>query len=216
MTKNSTKVWLKSYLRPLRRNINEVIVISVFINFLALAAPIFTLQIYDRIVGYNGFSTLQGLVIGIVIIVLFDFILRQARSRILQNTALQIDVDISRKLFNKLMSLPMQTLEKQPSAYWLTVFYDADTIREVISGKTATLIADLPFAFLFLVIICIIATPIAWVFLIVIPIFMFFLWHSAAVTAAANQTEQEIPCRIRIPYTEPSEIIHLFVYLLKL
>jgi ATP-binding cassette subfamily C protein LapB len=191
MAKKSTITWLNSFLRPLRQTFNEVIAMSAFINILALAVPIFTLQIYDRVVGYNGFSTLQGLVVGMIIIVLFDFILRQARSRILQNLALRIDVYVSRKLFNKFVSLPMQTLENQPSAYWLSLFSDADNIRETLSGKTATLIIDVPFAILFLIIILFIATPVAWVFLIVLFIFTFFAWHSSNVIAEVNQVEKK-------------------------
>jgi ATP-binding cassette subfamily C protein LapB len=191
MVENTTKAWVVPFLRPLRQTFNEVVVTSVFINILALAVPIFILQVYDRVVGHNGFSTLQGLVVGIIIVVLFDFILRQTRSHILQNIALRIDVYVSRKLFNKFMSVPLQTLEDQPSSYWLSLFYDADTIREALSGKTATLIADIPFVFLFLIIICFIATPIAWVILIVIPVFIFFLWHASTVVADVNQAKQK-------------------------
>ena len=153
MVEHSTTAWLNSFLRPLRQTFNEVVAMSVFVNILALAVPIFTMQVYDRVVGYNGFSTLQGLVVGMIIIVLFDYILRQARSRVMQTVALRIDVHVGRKLFNKFMSLPMQTLEGQPSAHWLALFRDADTIRNTLSGKSAILITDLPFAILFLIII---------------------------------------------------------------
>ena len=191
MAENSTTAWLNSFLMPLRPTFNEVVALSVFINILALALPIVTLQIYDRVISYNGFSTLQGLIVGMTIVVIFDFVLRQARSRILQNVALRIDVYVSRKLFNKLMSLPMQTLEDEPSAHWLSLFRDADTIRYVLSSKSATLIADIPFVLFYLIIIFVIATPIAWVFLMVLLIFMFFAWQAAAAVTAANNSEQK-------------------------
>lgn len=164
---------------------------SAFVNILALAVPIFTLQVYDRVVGHNGFSTLKGLIIGMVIIVVFDFVLRQARSRILQTVALRIDVQVGRKLFNKFMSLPLQMLESQPSAHWLSLFRDADVVRNTLSGASAILIADLPFAIFFLIIIFIIATPVAWILLVVMPVFMFVAWRSSNVMYAANQAERE-------------------------
>lgn len=163
---------------------------SAFINILALAVPIFTLQVYDRVVGHSGISTLQGLVIGMIIVVVFDYVLRQARSRVMQTVALRIDVQVGRKLFNKFMSLPLQTLEGKPSAHWLALFRDADTVRNTLSGASAILVADLPFAILFLIIIFVIATPVAWVLLIVMPIFMFVAWRSSNVMAAANQAER--------------------------
>jgi ATP-binding cassette, subfamily C, bacterial LapB len=191
MAENSTSTWLNPFLRPLRQTFNEIVAMSVFINILALAVPIFTLQVYDRVVGHVGFSTLQGLVVGMIVIVVFDFILRQARSRILQNLALRIDVYVSRKLFNKLVSLPMQTLENQPAAYWVSFFSDADTIREALSGKSATLITDLPFVMLFLIIILVIATPVAWVFLIVLSTSMFFAWRFSTAIEGLNQAERQ-------------------------
>jgi ATP-binding cassette subfamily C protein LapB len=191
MAENSTKTWLNPFLKPLRQTINEVVAMSAFINILALAVPIFTLQVYDQVVGHNGFSTLQGLVVGMIIIVVFDFILRQARSRILQNLALRIDVYVSQKLFNKFVSLPMQTLENKPSAYWLSLFSDADNIRDTLSGKSATLVADLPFAILFFIVILVIATPVAWVLLMALSIFMFCAWRSSAVIAAVNRAEHK-------------------------
>jgi ATP-binding cassette, subfamily C, bacterial LapB len=190
MAENSTTSWLKPFLKPLRPTFNEVVAMSAFVNILALAVPIFTLQVYDRVVGHNGISTLKGLVVGMIIIVVFDYILRQARSRIMQTVALRIDVQVGRKLFNKFMSLPLQTLEAEPSAHWLSLFRDADTVRNTLSGASAILIADLPFAVLFLIIIFVIATPVAWVLLIVMPIFMFVAWRSSSVMAAANQAER--------------------------
>ena len=164
---------------------------SAFVNLLALAVPIFTMQVYNRVVAHNGISTLKGLVVGMIIIVLFDYILRQARSRIMQTIALRIDVQVGRKLFNKFMSLPLQKLESEPSAHWLALFRDADAVRNTLSGASAILIADLPFAILFLVIIFAIATPIAWVLLIVMPVFMFVAWRSSAVMSVANQAERQ-------------------------
>ena len=177
------KTWLKPFLKPLRRTLNEVVALSVFINILALALPVITLQIYDRVIIHNGFSTLQGLVVGTIIIVLFDFSLRQGRARILQNVALRIDVYVSRKLFSKFMSLPIKTLEDQPSAHWLSLFQDSDTIRHVLSGKSVVLIADIPFVLFYLIMIFVIAKPLAWIFLIILPIFMFFAWHAVNVIA---------------------------------
>ena len=80
---------------------------SAFVNLLALAVPIFTLQVYDRVVGSGGISTLEGLLIGMVIVLVFDYILRQSRSRIMQRIAMRVDIIIGRKLFDKVMSLPL-------------------------------------------------------------------------------------------------------------
>ena len=191
MSDPESSAWLKSLLKPLRPIFREVLAMSFFVNMLALAVPIFTLQVYDRVVASGGISTLQGLVVGMFLVLVFDYVLRMARSRIMQTVALRVDVEVGRMLFSKVMALPLRTLESQPGAYWQSLFRDVDTIRNTLSGPSAVLVADLPFAILFLVLIFVIAAPIAWVLLIIVPMFMFVAWRSGNVLAAANKAERE-------------------------
>jgi len=164
---------------------------SFFVNMLALAVPIFTMQVYNRVVGSAGISTLQGLVIGMILVLIFDYILRQSRARLLQTVALRVDVELGRRLFRKLMRLPLQTLESRPSAHWSSLFRDVDMVRNTLSGASALLLADLPFAILFLVLIFVIAAPVAWVLLIMLPVFMIVAWRSSSVMAEASGEERQ-------------------------
>ena len=59
------KAWLKPILEPLRPVMRELLTASLFINLMALAVPIFVMQVYDRVIGHNGVATLKGLVIGV-------------------------------------------------------------------------------------------------------------------------------------------------------
>jgi PrtD family type I secretion system ABC transporter len=191
MFSSLTSAWLKPFIRPLKPVFREVAAMSAFINLLALAVPVFTMQVYNRVIASGAMSTLEGLVIGMVIIIVFDYVLRQSRSRILQTVALRIDVSIGKQLFNKVVSMPLDILEKLPGVHWQSLFRDVDTVRNTLSGSTAVLIADLPFAFLFLGIIFIIAPSIAWVLLVALPIFMFVAWRAGNVMANANKKERK-------------------------
>lgn len=183
--------WLLPIIKPLKRTFKEVMAMSFFVNMLALAVPVFVLQVYDRVVFHAGIETLQGLVIGVVLVLVFDYSLRQARSKIMQRVALRIDVNVGRKLFQQFTSLPLQTLESKPTAYWQTLFRDVDTVRNTLSGGTAILLVDLPFVFLFLALILTLALPIAWVFLIILPCFLFVAWRSGNVMNSANAEERK-------------------------
>ena len=141
--------WLRDYTEPLRPIYREVLVMSLFINLLALAVPMFILQVYDRVIFHAGLTTLQGLAIGIIIVIVFDYILRQARSRLMQKAALRIDVGMGKKLFDKVLALPLPDLERRPNAFWLSLFRDIETVRNTLSGPSAVLLTDLPFALLF-------------------------------------------------------------------
>lgn len=164
---------------------------ALFVNILALAVPVFVLQVYDRVVFHAGLSTLQGLALGMVVVLLFDLILRQSRARLLQKVALRVDIEVGRRLFGKLMCLPLQTLESRSSAYWQALFRDVDLVRNTVSGASALLMADLPFALLFLVLIFAIAAPVAWILLIILPLFLLVAWKSGTTMVAANREERD-------------------------
>lgn len=191
MSEEAGRTWLKPILKPLMPVFREVVAMSAFVNLLALATPIFTLQVYDRVVGTGGLSTLWGLVIGMALVVLFDLALKQARSRIMQTVALRVDVIVGRHLFNKLVSLPLHQLEGKPASYWQSLFRDVDVVRNTVSGGSAILICDLPFTIMFFTLIWVIAAPIAWVLLIILPLFMFVAWRSGNVMSQANAAERE-------------------------
>ena len=163
---------------------------SLFVNLMALAVPVFVLQIYDRVVFHAGLNTLYGLVIGMAVVLVFDWILRQSRARILQTVAARADVEVGRRLFNKMMALPLPTLESRPAAFWHALFRDVDTVRNTVSGASAVLLCDLPFTILFLGLVFVIAEPIAWVLLVMLPIFVFVAWRSGSVMASASRSEQ--------------------------
>lgn len=185
------KAWLGPLVAPLRPALREVMAVSLFVNVLALGLPIYVLQIYDRVVFYQGFSTLYGLTAGILVVLGFDFVLRQARSRILQRAAMLIDVRLGERLYDKIAALPLRALEARPSNYWLTLFRDAETVRNVFSGPTAVLATELPFVGLFIVLIFIIAQPVAWVLLVAAPIFMLLAWVSGRIMDRATGRERD-------------------------
>ncbi len=182
--------WLQPVLRPMRPVFAEMLVVSLFVNALALALPVFVQQVYDRVVGHSGVSTLKGLVIGMAVLLCFDFVLRQTRARIMQTVALRIDVEVGRMLYDKLVALPLRTLEVRPAAYWQQLFRDADTVRNTLSGASVLLILDLPYVLLFLAAIFAIAGPIALVFVAVFPLFLALAWRSGATLASASETER--------------------------
>ena len=190
MSDSSERSWLKPFLKPMKPVFREIVAMSLFINLLAMTTPIFTLQVYDRVIGSGGLSTLAGLVIGMFFVLIFDFILRFSRSRIMQRVALRVDVLVGKQLFDKLMAVPLDMLEAKPANHWQSLYRDVDTVRNTLSGASALLVVDLPFAFMFLGLIIIIAAPIAVVLLVILPLFMFVAWKSGNTMAAANQAER--------------------------
>lgn len=183
--------WLRFALGESRGAFRDLVLISLFINLLVLSIPVFVLQVYDRVVFHSGMTTLQGLVIGMGLVIGFDFVLRQARSRVFQSVALRVDAAVGRALFSKVVSLPLRILESRPTTFWQTVFRDVDAVRNALSGPSAALMLDLPFAALFFTVVLIIAPPVAWVLLVFVPLFMILAWRSGKVMRRAASEERE-------------------------
>ncbi|MFN3075952.1 MAG: peptidase domain-containing ABC transporter [Alphaproteobacteria bacterium] len=181
--------WLAEIVTPLLPTFHEVVVISLFVNLLAMASPIFVMQVYDRVVTHHGISTLAGLVLGMMILALFDYVLRQTRSRIMQTIALRLDVQVGQRLFNKMMALPLRYLEMRHGSHWHGLFQDAEVIRNTLSGSSALLIADMPFLLLFIALLFIVAEPIVVVMLVSLAIFSVIAWRSG--TAVRKSTDEE-------------------------
>jgi ATP-binding cassette, subfamily C, bacterial LapB len=183
--------WLGPMLAPVRPALREVVALSFFVNLLALATPVFVLQVYDRVVYFAGLGTLVGLTAGMAIVVAFDYVVRQARARVLQAAAIKLDIAITRRLYDKLAVAKLTELESRPAGFWLLLFRDIETIRNTLSGATAALVGDLPFAILFLGLVFLIATPIAWVLLLVVAGFVLLAWGSGAMVQGAAEGEKQ-------------------------
>jgi ABC-type bacteriocin/lantibiotic exporter with double-glycine peptidase domain len=182
--------FLLSLARPLFPHLRELVLISLFVNLLALAAPVFTLQVYDRVVFHAGLSTLQGLAIGMVLVVAFDFALRQGRAKLMQRVALKLDVALGKRLYDKLTGLPLRLLEARPTAFWQTLFRDAAEVRNLIGGPNAVLLVDLPFVLLALGLIFVIAAPIVWVLAVALLAFLGLAWWSSHAVSRASRIER--------------------------
>lgn len=181
---------LPELLRSLWPQYRELAFLSLFINVLALAVPLFVLQVYDRVVFFAGISTLQALVFGVAIAIGFDFVLRQARSRVLQRASVRVDAALSGRLYEKLSQLPLRDLERSEGARWLVLQRDVERVRNTLGGQPVVLAVDVPFALLFLALIAVIALPILWIVLLAVPAFIFVALYSSRVAATSGQTEQ--------------------------
>lgn len=183
--------WLKAIVAPSRGAFREVLFLSLFINLLALAVPIFVQQVYNRVIYYHGISTLVAMLIGVAIAIGFDYAVRQARARMMQRVALRIDVELGRRLYDKLAALPLSTIEARPAGFWQALYRDAELVRNVFSGPTAVLLMDLPFAVIFLALIWVIAPPVVYVLLAALPIFLAFAALSGDSLGRATRAERK-------------------------
>jgi len=145
------------------------------INCFALASTLYIMNVYDRVIPNGAFETLWVLSIGALIVYIFDFIMKNMRSYFLDVAGRKADVKISAKLFEQLLGM---TLTSRPASAGVLAsnMREFETIRDFFTSATMAALIDLPFSLFFIIIIAVIAGPLAIIPLVAIPIVILCGW----------------------------------------
>jgi len=161
--------WFWSALKANKSIYMEVVLGALFINIFALASPLFTMNVYDRVVPNNATDTLWVLAIGISIAYFFDFLLKNMRSMFLDIAGRRADVRLSSSIFEQVLGMKLS--QRPGSAGVLTSnMREFETLREFFTSATMVTLIDLPFALMFVVVMFILGGPVALVPAIIMPI----------------------------------------------
>ena len=136
---------------------------------LALAMPLFTMSVYDRVIPNGAIPSLIALSVGMGIAVVFDFVLRAVRSRMIDVTGKTMDVVLAANIFEHVMAVKMA---QRPASVGILAnqLRDFDSVREFFTSGSIVSATDLLFAMLFLAVLFTIAGPLAWIPLIMLPV----------------------------------------------
>jgi len=157
--------WFFEPLKSSWRAYVEVGVLSFFINLFALALPLFTMNVYDRVIPNFATETLIVLASGVGIIFLFEFILKSARVYILENTGKKIGKYLEELLLERMLGVQTQ-YDKLLSGAKANLFKELQQVKEFFTSRTMVQILDLPFFFIAVIVIYMISPMIALVPLI--------------------------------------------------
>lgn len=139
-----------------------VAVAAGMINLLALASPLFIMNVYDRVLPNLALPTLWALASGVAIALLFDAALKQARSSLLDRTGNRVDMQIGAELFARILRIRMDAFPAGTGALANTV-REAETVREFFTSASLVAVTDMLFIGLFLVVLWMISGPLALV-----------------------------------------------------
>ena len=141
--------WFWSEVWKVRGEFWPVLLAALIVNLLAFAMPLFTMNVYDRVIPNKAVATLWVLALGVGLALIFDFTLRIARSRLIDEVARTLDAKLSQKLFEKVMNLPMADRQGSTGALARRVS-DYEMVRDFFASTTVVLAVDLTFMLLFL------------------------------------------------------------------
>lgn len=154
--------WFWNELYRVRRSFYPVLGAALMINLLGFALPLFTMNVYDRVLPNKAVSTLWVLAIGAMLAFAIEFTLRLARSTLLDDLSKELDVKLSEKIFAKVLSIPM-TDRRGSTGMLARRVSEFETVRDFFASTTIVLIVDVVFLFLFLIMIAALA---GWLVLI--------------------------------------------------
>ncbi|MDK9736926.1 type I secretion system permease/ATPase [Vibrio sp. D404a] len=140
----------------------DVLIASILINLFAIAAPMFTRLVYDKVVPNLAFETLWVLASGIFVVFLFDLLLKLMRSYFIDIAGKKSDILISSKLFSKVLGIRMEAKPASVGAFAKNL-QEFESIREFFTSATIGSLIDLPFALLFLTLIWLMAGDLVYV-----------------------------------------------------
>ena len=148
--------WFWSEVYKVRREFWPVMLAALVVNLLALSVPLFTMNVYDRVIPNKAIPTLWVLAIGVMLALGFDFALRIARSQLVDEIGRRLDARYSQKLFEKVMNLPMAQRQGSTGAFAKRVS-EYENVRDFFASTSVVLIVDIAFMLVFLALITVLA-----------------------------------------------------------
>lgn len=130
----------------------DVLIAAFFINVLAVALPLFTMNVYDRVIPNKAIETLWMLAIGVGMVVIADALLRTIRGYYLDLASKRIDVYLSADIMERVLGLRMESRPISSGSFAANL-RSFETIRDFITSATITAVIDLPFTFIFVLLI---------------------------------------------------------------
>ncbi len=146
------KHWFWSTLKLSIGQYKDVLYASFLINLFVLASPLFTMNVYDRVVPNNAIETLWVFAAGVSIIYIMDTFAKFTRTYLLESAAKKSDIIMSSIIFEKVLDLKMANHPASVGSF-ANNLKDFDNIRGFLTNATMAALIDLPFSIIFLVVI---------------------------------------------------------------
>ncbi|MCJ8327865.1 MAG: type I secretion system permease/ATPase [Campylobacterales bacterium] len=147
-----TKHWFWDTLKLSSGIYRDVLWASLLINIFVLATPLFTMNVYDRVIPHNAKETLMVFTLGIVFVYVLDFFLKLTRAYMLELAGKKSDIIMSSIIFEKVLDLKLAVHPKSVGSF-ANNLKDFELVRSFFTTATMSAIIDLPFGIIFLFVI---------------------------------------------------------------
>lgn len=155
--------WVRDSLIRFRPLFWQLFAMTLVLNIIALAAPLFVMAVYDRVLSTGSISTLEYLLLGVLIALVGDAMLRSVRARVIAYVGARLDHMSGNAVFQRLMMLPLTQTERAAIGAQIARLKDFDSVREFFTGPLAMVFLEMPFALLHISVIAYLGGSVALV-----------------------------------------------------
>ncbi len=148
----------------------DVLLASLAIQLVALATPLFTQAIIDKVIVNQTMNTLMVIGFALLVFLIFTAVMSWIRQYLVIHTGNRIDAALGTAVFEKLFRLPHRYFEHRPTGVIAARLHAVETIREFVTGAAVTLILDLPFLVIFLAIMFYYSVPLTLIAIVILGI----------------------------------------------
>ncbi len=153
--------WFWGEFRNYRAYIAEIMLGSLVANLLAVGVALFSLQVYDRVIPHQSEATLWVLAVGALLAVGLEGMLKLARAKMSDAAGRRIEMSIQNTLMRRLLGMRSDR-RPLPASGLFAAMRDFGAVRDFFTSSTISVLADMPFILIFLLLVGSIAGNLVW------------------------------------------------------
>jgi subfamily B ATP-binding cassette protein HlyB/CyaB len=180
--------WFLGALHKYRHRLAEVLLASFFLQLFGLVSPLFFQVVIDKVLVHRSISTLDVLMLGLVLVTAFETVLNILRTYVFSHTTNRIDVELGARLFRHLLALPIAYFQSRRVGDSVARVRELENIRNFLTGSALTLVIDLVFTLVFIAVMYVYSPLLTWIVLGSVPLYVAI---SAAATPLFRERLQE-------------------------
>jgi ATP-binding cassette subfamily B protein len=183
--------WFLPSLYRYRKVLSEVLLASFFVQLFALANPLITQVIFDKVLVQNSVDTLYVLGVFLVMVAVFEAVLTTLRTHLFVDTTNRIDLALGSEVIDHLLRLPLRYFERRPVGELATRINELEKIRSFLTGTALTVVLDAVFSVIYIIVMAIYSWLLTLVALASVPLFSLLTIVISPVTRQQSRVKAE-------------------------
>lgn len=187
--------WFWTALGRMKRSVATVIVLTFAANSLSILLPLYVMMVYNNVVATQSLDSLLFLSVGIISAIATELALKNIRTKLIARAGARFVSAVSTAAFAQLLQLPIHMTQSAPIARQIARFRQFESLKDFFTGHLATAVFDLPFTFVFLLVIGFVGGQLVWVPVVLMAVMGLVGMLTAAYNKILNDQASEARAR---------------------